>query len=123
MNPKVPEEERKMGTELNQMTKIVFSSSLKEVTWENSILIRGEVAREVKKLKQDRGADMVIFGSGTIVQQLTAEGLIDEYLFAVTPTILGAGKTLFPGVKRSNLELLEARKFHSGNVLMHYKTK
>jgi dihydrofolate reductase len=58
--------------------------------------------------------------SGTIVQQLTAEGFIDEYLFVVTPVVLGAGKPLFQDVKQFPLELLEARGFHSGNVLLHY---
>jgi len=58
--------------------------------------------------------------SGTIVQQLTAEGFIDEYLFVLTPVVLGAGKPLFQDVKQFPLELLEARDFHSGNVLLHY---
>ena len=65
---------------------------------------------------------MLIFGSGTIVQQLADEGLLDEYLFVLTPVILGAGKPLFKDVKKFNLELLEARDFNSGNVLLHYKT-
>ena len=66
---------------------------------------------------------MVIFGSGTIVRQLTAEGLMDEYLFVVTPVILGAGKSLFKDVKKLDLKLLETKNFKSGNVLLHYKAK
>ena len=104
------------------MTKVVFSKTLKEVTWENSKLVKGDVTKEVSKLKQGEGLDIVIFGSGTIVQQLTDEGLIDEYLIAVTPVILGAGKPLFKDVKKINLELLETRNFKSGNVLLHYGT-
>lgn len=118
-----PQEARTTANELNQMTKVVFSKTLKEVSWENTKLVKGDVAKEVGRLKQEKGSDIIIFGSGTIVQQLTAVGLIDEYLFAVTPVILGAGKSLFNGVKKLGLELLEARDFESGNVLLHYKIR
>jgi dihydrofolate reductase len=64
-----------------------------------------------------------MFGSGTIAQQLASEGLIDDYWFIVTPVILGAGKQLFAGVKKLNLELVEANGFKSGNVVLHYKPK
>jgi dihydrofolate reductase len=105
------------------MTKVVFSKTLKDVSWENTRLVEGDVAKQVSRLKQGKGSDILIFGSGTIVQQLTAEGLIDEYLFAVTPVILGAGKSLFNGVQKLDLELLETRNFKSGNSLLHYKIR
>lgn len=120
-DPNSPKEARVTAGELNQMTKVVFSKTLKEVSWENTKLVKGNVAKEVDRLKQEKGSDILIFGSGTIVQQLTAGGLIDEYLFAVTPVILGAGKSLFTGVKKRDLEFLEARSFKSGNALLHYK--
>ncbi len=120
-DPKAPKDARTTANELNQMTKVVFSKTLKEVSWENTKLVKGDVAEEVDKLKQEKGSDILIFGSGTIVQQLTAAGLLDEYLIAVTPVILGAGKTLFAGVKKLDLELLETKTFKSGNVLLHYK--
>ena len=91
-DPNAPKEARSTAEELNDMTKLVFSKTLKEVTWQNSTLMKGNLADEVRKLKQGNGPDMVVFGSGTIVQQLTDEGLIDEYLLVVTPVILGAGK-------------------------------
>ncbi len=120
-DPNAPKEARIIADELIQMTKVVFSNTLNEVSWENTKLVKGDVAKEVSRLKQEKGSDILIFGSGTIVQQLTAGGLIDEYLFAVTPIILGAGKSLFSGVQKLDLELLEARNFKSGNVLLHYK--
>src|SRR5215210_2475510 len=70
---KAPKEERAVGNELNEMTKVVFSKTLKEVTWQNSTLIKGDLVKEVRKLKQEDGPGMLIFGSGTIIQQLTAE--------------------------------------------------
>src|SRR4051812_6027332 len=108
-DPNAPTEARILANELNQMTKVVFSKTLKEVTWENSKLVKGDVTKEVSRLKQGEGPDIVIFGSGTIVQQLADEGLIDEYLIAVTPVVLGTGKLLFKNVKKHSLELLEAR--------------
>ncbi|MDN4594679.1 dihydrofolate reductase family protein [Polycladomyces subterraneus] len=81
-DPNAPQEARILANELNQMTKVVFSKTLKEVTWENSKLVKGDVTNEVSRLKQGEGPDIVIFGSGTIVQQLADEGLIDEYLSA-----------------------------------------
>lgn len=120
-DPEATREARIIADELSQMTKVVFSKTLKEVSWENTRLVRGDVAKEVSRLKQGEGSDILIFGSGTIVQQLADEGLIDEYLLAVTPVVLGAGKLLFKDVKKFNLKLLEARSFKSGNVLLHYK--
>ncbi len=122
-DPNLPQEARNTGKELNEMTKIVFSGTLKEVSWENSMLIKGNVTEEVKKLKQGQGKNMIIFGSGTIVQQLSSAGLIDDYWFIITPVILGTGKTLFPGNKKIDLELLKTQHFESGNVLLHYKPK
>jgi dihydrofolate reductase len=122
-DPKAPKEARITADELNRMTKVVFSKTLKEVSWENTRLVSGDVAKEVGRLKQAKGSDILIFGSGTIVQQLTDAGLIDEYLLAVTPVILGEGKLLFNGVKKLGLEPLETRSFNSGNVLLHYKIR
>ena len=122
-DPAAPKEARILANELNQMTKVVFSTTLEEVTWENSKLVKGDVTQEVSKFRQGNGSDIVIFGSGTIVQQLAGEGLIDEYLILVTPVLLGTGKFLFQDVKKFNLELLEARDFHSGNVLLHYRSE
>ena len=119
-DPNAPEEARATADELNQMTKLVFSRTLQEVTWENSLLVNGDLLEEVTKLKQEDGPDMIIFGSGTIVQQLANEGLIDDYLIVVTPVILGEGKPLFKDVKPLNLELAQATGFQSGNVLLHY---
>jgi dihydrofolate reductase len=119
-DPHAPEGARAMGNELNQMAKLVFSTTLDKVTWENSKLLKHNLVDEVKRLKLGQGSDIVIFGSGTIVQQLAREDLIDEYLVLVTPVILGTGKSLFSGVNKSNFKLLESRSFQSGNVLLHY---
>ena len=92
----------------------------KDITWENTTLYHGNLIEEVQKLKQGNGAGIIIFGSGTLVAQLTDAGLIDEYLFTITPVILGKGKRLFQDVDKLGLKLLETRDFASGNVLLRY---
>jgi dihydrofolate reductase len=119
-DPNAPEGMRNLADEMNQLHKIVFSRTLKEVTWENSQLLHGDLIEEVQKLKQGDGPGMMIFGSGTIVAQLAGAGLIDEYLFTITPVVLGTGKRLFQDVKKLDLKLLETRDFKSGNVLLRY---
>lgn len=121
-NPAAHEGELMMAKELAQMTKMVFSKQLKHSTWENSNFFNGGLIEEAKKVKQGDGGDIVIFGSGTIVQQLANQDLIDEYFFVVTPVVLGKGKLLFDGVKHSSFSLVDTKVFaKSGNVLLHYK--
>jgi dihydrofolate reductase len=122
-DPNTPLPLKAVAKELTNMTKVVFSKRLKEndILWANTDLHNGNLAEVVKQLKSQDGTDILIMGSGTIVQQLTNEGLIDEYLFIVTPVIAGGGKPLFPSVKQTNLKLLEAKSFKSGNVVLHYE--
>ena len=97
---------------------MVFSRSLQDVTWRNSHLRRELDPREIEAMKREPGKDMIVFGSGSIVSQLTEHGLIDEYQLVVSPIVLGGGRPLFSGVqKTSRLELLEAKAYPSGNVL------
>jgi len=106
---------------LNRMTKLVFSKTLKDVTWRNSRLILDLDPREIETMKGQPGKDMIIFGSGSIVSQLTQHGLIDEYQFVVCPILLGSGRQLLRGVsKRLGLNLLEAKPFPSGDVMLRY---
>jgi dihydrofolate reductase len=77
--------------------------------------------RELDSIKRQPGKDMIIFGSGSIVSQLTQHGLIDEYQFAVCPVLLGTGRPLIQGVsKRVRLDLLEAKRLPSGDVMLRY---
>jgi dihydrofolate reductase len=119
-DPSASEAIHKMADEVNRMNKIVFSRSRKAAPWENSRLLHGNLIEEVGALKQGKGTSILIFGSGTIVQQLTNAGLIDEYFIAVTPVVLGNGKQLFREVQKRNLQLKQSRQFESGNVLLRY---
>lgn len=107
---------------MNSMPKIVFSRTLDEVTWNNTKLVKGDIAAAMRKLKQEAGPDMVILGSGSIVAQFAQEGLIDEFQIVVHPLVLGKGRTLFDGVKEKlALKLTSSRAFGNGNVLLCYE--
>ena len=95
---------------MNSHSKIVFSNTLQSPAWNNTRLVTGEAGVEIKKLKDQPGKDMVIFGSGKLVASLTEQRLIDEYRFIVNPVALGSGHTLFGGIKnRLNLHLTDSR--------------
>ena len=114
-------ENRAIAVWLNEVTKLVFSRSLEEVTWKNSRLLHELDPRAIEAMKKQPGKDMIIFGSGSIVSQLTQHGLIDEYQFVVCPVLLGSGRPLLSGVSKiSRLDLLEAKKYPSGDVMLRY---
>jgi dihydrofolate reductase len=114
-------EHRAIAIALNEMTKVVFSRTLKDVTWKNSRLLHELDPREVETMKRQPGKDMIVFGSGSIVSQLTQHGLIDEYQFVVCPIFIGSGRPLLRDVsKRVKLDLLEAKPYPSGDVLLRY---
>jgi dihydrofolate reductase len=107
---------------MNSMEKIVFSRTLHNVTWSNTRLMKGDLAEETRKLKEEPGEGLAILGSGSIVAQLTQAGLIDEYQFVVSPVVLGAGRTLFEGVQgKVPLRLTKTRAFGNGNVVLTYE--
>jgi dihydrofolate reductase len=106
---------------MNEMTKIVFSRSMKKAEWSNTKLMKGDLATEVRKLKKG-DQDIVIMGSGTIVSQLTQARLIDEYQLVVNPIVLGKGRTMFEGVKdKLTLKRTKTRNFKNGNVVLTYE--
>jgi dihydrofolate reductase len=107
---------------MNRSQKVVVSKSLSKPTWENTRLIKGDLAAEIRKLKQEAGEGIAILGSGSIVAQLAPEGLIDEYQIVVTPVVLGKGRTLFDGIeKKLMLKQIKTRAFKNGNVVLYYE--
>jgi len=105
----------------NNLPKFVVSATLEKVEWNNSRLIKGNVADEVSKLKQQPGQDIVIHGSGELVRTLMPHNLIDEYRLLVYPVVLGSGKRLFGDGSKATLKLAETKTFSSGVVLLRYQ--
>jgi len=107
---------------MNNLSKVVFSRTMEKAAWSNTRLVKNDPAAEVRKMKREGGADMALMGSGSIVARLANEGLIDEYQVVVVPFVLGAGRTMFEGVKeRKRFILTGTRSFANGNVLLTYK--
>jgi dihydrofolate reductase len=107
---------------MNNSPKVVFSRTLDKASWNNTKLVKGGMAAEIRKMKKEPGKGMVILGSGSVVSQLAQEGLIDEYQIVLSPIVLGTGRTMFDGVKEKlPLKLTKTRPFGNGNVLLCYE--
>ncbi|CAL1519112.1 dihydrofolate reductase family protein [Chitinophaga sp. MM2321] len=106
---------------VQEIPKIVFSTTLTSADWNNTTLIKDNIVEEVNKLKQQPGKDLVIFGSPGLAKSLMHLGLIDEYKLTLHPVILGEGISLFDSnTQMSNLKLLESKTLGSGVVTLHY---
>jgi dihydrofolate reductase len=107
---------------MNELPKFVVSNQLERVTWQNSHIIRGDVAAEINRLKQQPGRDIALFAGAQTASTFTQLGLIDEYRFILNPVLLGAGKPLFTdGYAKTNLSLRKTRPFASGAVVLIYE--
>ena len=102
------------------MPKIVFSTTLKSVEWNNTTLLHGNLREEIMKLKEQPGKDIFI-GGLNIASQVAGWDLIDEYHFVVHPIIAGKGPRLFESVENRTLKLVGQKTFGSGVVALHYK--
>lgn len=110
------------GEKMNSISKYVISTTLQNVQWHNTTLIKEHIDEEVFKLKNQKGKDILIEGSGELIAFLTQKNLIDEYRLMIHPIILGSGKRLFKqGFPSRKLRLLETKIFTTGIVVLHYQ--
>jgi dihydrofolate reductase len=109
---------------MNSMPKYVASRTLTETTW-NATLLKGDVAEEVAKLKEQPGKNIVKWGTGELDRTLVQHGLVDEFHFWYFPVIVGAGKHLFEGAgfDTTHLKLEDVKRFNSGIVVHVYVPK
>jgi dihydrofolate reductase len=105
---------------LDAATKYVASTTLAEpLPWQNSVLLRGDVAAAVAELKRD--TDLTVFGSGELVRTLATAGLVDEYLLLIVPRLLGQGRRLFDAGTRAALRLTECVPTTTGVLITRYR--
>jgi dihydrofolate reductase len=106
---------------LNQVQKYVITSTMSDPQWQNSTILPGDPAEQVRALKQKPGRDIVVTGSITLCHTLIAAGLVDEYRLFVYPVVQGRGRRLFPdGFELPQLNLLEAKAFRRGITYSRY---
>jgi dihydrofolate reductase len=111
-----------LADQLNSMPKLVASTTLEQVGWRNSTLIKGDVSEELSRLKQQPGSNISITGSGTLVRSLLRDKVLDELRLLVHPIVVGSGKRLFPeSIDRVPLKLVDSRTFSTGVVYLTYE--
>jgi dihydrofolate reductase len=121
--PSMEESEGEFAVRMNALPKFVASRSLKEPLAWNGRLLKGDLAEEVATLKEQPGQDLLIYGSGELVNALHPLGLIDEYRLMVFPVTLGMGKHLFQaGSNKRDLKLSETRVTSTGVAVLTYRT-
>jgi len=109
------------GVYFNGTRKYVVSTTLHTADWNNSVIIRDNVVEQIRTLKQEEGADIVVHGSANLVQTLMQHDLVDQYRFLIYPVVLGKGQRLFIDDNALKLRLVESRAFSSGVVAVIYE--
>jgi dihydrofolate reductase len=118
----------------NSMPKYVVSQTLEKAEWNNSHIIRDNIAKEIQKLKEgegglaspkssDGGGDILVAGSGQLVRFMLDKGMIDQINLLMYPVVLGTGKKLFEGAQKEDLQLVESQAFDTGVMKFIYEPK
>jgi dihydrofolate reductase len=121
-DPKAPPELVEFSHWMTDTPKVVFSNTLKEVKWKNSILAKTDPSTTVQRMKNEPGGDMVIFGGAAVAAHFTKNNLIDEYRLKLEPVVLGKGKPLFKEIQnRVKLKMIRSKAFASGVTGLYYE--
>jgi dihydrofolate reductase len=116
-----PTRQGKDADKINSMPKYVASRTLKEPLQWNATLIKGDVAEEIRRLKQEPGKSLLQYGVGELTHTMLKHGLVDELRIVVFPVAFGEGPRIFENMGVNTLKLLDSRIFSSGAVALHYQ--
>ena len=118
----VSEPERQYALLLNAMRKVVISRTITDPTWEHTDVLTDVRREDIEKLKAEAGRDIIVYGSASVVGQLTDLGLVDEYQLLTYPVVLGNGKPLFQGIASpADLALVSSAAMPSGVIKSMYR--
>ncbi|MFN8440541.1 MAG: dihydrofolate reductase family protein [Caldilineaceae bacterium] len=106
---------------MNCLPKYVVSTTLEKAMWQNSTIIKRNVGEEIGRLRAQPGGNLLISGSGTLINYLMEQNLIDEYRLLIYPIVLGKGQRLFPKGTAAKLKLVESQRFSSGVIATVYQ--
>jgi len=110
------------GVKFTETPKVVFSRTLKDSIWENTVLASGDLTVEVNKLKSVKGTNMMVYGGATFVSSLIDAELIDDYYLFINPVLIGKGLRIFSETpKKVNLKLVDSVKYKCGITVLHYQ--
>jgi dihydrofolate reductase len=117
-----PSREGDFADKMNAMPKYVVSSTISEPQWDNSTVLKGDVAEEVAKLKEKHDGEIVVHGSAQLVQTLLEQELVDELRLMVFPVVLGSGKRLFGETSgKKSLRLVDSKMVGDGVAILVYR--
>ena len=122
-NPENPENpEYAFAKKMLDTPKVVFTKTLNESPWANTVLAKGNIVEEVNRLKNKKGEDILVYGGADFVSSLIKENLIDEYNFFINPTAIGNGMTIFSKLedKSVSLKLHHSQSYNCGIVVNTY---
>jgi dihydrofolate reductase len=114
-------DEQGFADRMNTLPKYVVSRTLRNAAWNRSIVLRGDAAAEVGRIKQQDGGPLLVYGSARLVRTLLAHDLVDELRLWIHPVVLGAGKRLFADRDNRNLRLIASQELGSGVVIVTYR--
>jgi dihydrofolate reductase len=125
--PTATTDEEVIADRLNSLPKLVFSNTLSEAPWGEwppARVVHGDAVAEIKRLKEQDGKHMVLWGSLSLAQKLIAADLIDEYHFQLCPTAVGGGRPVFPTLQSyATFERVNVRLYDTGVAFLHYEPK
>ena len=126
-DPNSPEDLKEFAHWIENSPKYVVSKTLEKAEWNNSTVISvqndEDIIREVKKLKEQSGGDIVLFGGARLAQTMVRLDLVDEYHFKLQPIILGGGESLFKDVSvRRKLKLIQSKSYDTGVIGLYYES-
>jgi len=108
---------------INRMPKYVASRSLKEPLAWNATLLKGDIAKEIGKLKEQSGRDLLQYGVGELTQTMLQHGLVDELRLVVFPFVVGRGPRVFENFDTTSWKLLDSKTFSTGAIALHYQPR
>jgi dihydrofolate reductase len=118
--PNMEHEAGPFAERMNSLPKFVATTTVDQLEW-NATPLKGDVAAEVARLKQQPGQDLLVYGSGALVRTLMQHNLVDEFRLIIYPVVLGNGKRLFEGASTASLKPLGVKTFSSGVVALSYQ--
>jgi dihydrofolate reductase len=120
--PYVTDPNHPIAGPFNRVTKYVASRSNPKLTWQNSQMLGQDIVASLKKLKDEDGPDLLVQGSGELLQTLWQNGLVDEFTVLIFPVVLGKGKRLFgDGTAPTGLKLVKSQSYPAGVIVALYR--
>ena len=122
-NPSPDDINSRIGKPINDTHKDIYSNTLKVNEWENATIISGDISEEIKKLKENKGKDIIVYGGNTFVSSLVEHKLVDEYYLLVNPLAISSDEPILKFMNTNlQLALKECKPFPCGTVLLHYSS-